>query len=113
MTPGQRMVCCQDHMERIATQILPLDTFRSGMRLLLPFVGQDEIDVPECQRRQGLLRLRLDELAAQVGRLPRERPHRRDRKAERHRLEGGDAPPARDRAGRGGEVGFRTRNASA
>ena len=68
------------------------------MRLVLPFVGQDEVDVAERERGQRLLGLGFDELAAQARRLPRKRLHRRDGEAERDRLEGGDPRPPGDAA---------------
>ena len=74
---------------------------------MLPLVGQDEIDVAERERGQRLLGLGLDELAAQAGRLARERLHRRDGEAERHRLEGGDPPPPGDAARGRGQLGLR------
>ena len=50
---------------------------RVAVRLVLPLVGQDEIDVPERERGQRLLRLGLDELAAEVGCISCECLHRR------------------------------------
>jgi hypothetical protein len=79
------------------------------VRLVGPFVGQDEVDVAERKRRQGLLRLRFHELAAKIGRLPSERAHRRYRELEGHGLERGDACSARNLARRSGEVGLRQR----
>ena len=66
---------------------------------MLPLVGQDEVHVSERERWQRLLGLAFDQLAAQIGRVPRERLHRRHGDVERDRLEGGDPPPPRHAAG--------------
>jgi hypothetical protein len=58
-------------------QVLTRDAFGPWKRLMLPLVGQHEVHVAERQRGQRLLRLCFDELAAQRGRLPRERLHGR------------------------------------
>ena len=106
MAPGGRMVGGQDEMDRVAVEVLAVDARRARARLVLPLVGQHEVDVPERQRGQRLLGLGLDELAAQAGRRAGERLHRRRRDADRHRLEGGDARQPGDAAGGCGELGL-------
>ena len=84
-----------------------VDARRPRVRLVLPLVGQHEVDVAERERGQRLLGLGLDELAAQAGRLARERLHRRQREPDRDRLEGGDAPSPGDAARGRRELGLR------
>ena len=79
---------------------------RPGERLVLPLVGQHEVDIAERERRERLLGLGLDQLAAQVGRLARERPDRGDGDAEADGLERGDPAAPRDAPGGGGELGL-------
>ena len=79
---------------------------RPRERLVLPLVGQHEVDVAERERGERLLGLGLDQLAAQVGRLARERPDRRHGHAQADRLERGDPAAAGDAAGGGGQVGL-------
>ena len=81
-------------------QVVAVDTGGPRQRLVLPLVGQHEIDVAQRERGQRLLGLGLDELAAQAGRLARERVHRRGGQAQRYRLERRD-PPAPGDAARG------------
>ena len=73
---------------------LAVDARRPRARLVLPLVGEHEVDVPERERGQRLLGLGLDELAAQVRRVARERPHRRDARAA-------SRPTGTRRSGRG------------
>ena len=87
----QRMVRGQHDVERVAAEVLAVHAGRPRMRLVLPLVGQHEIDVAERQRGQRLLGLGLDELAAQLGRRAGEVPDRGHGEAERDGLEGGDA----------------------
>ena len=82
VTPRRRVVLGQDEVDRVAAQVLAVDAGGSRERLVLPLVGQDQVDVPERERGQRLLGLGLDELAAQVGRLSRERLHRRHGEVE-------------------------------
>ena len=70
-----RVALGQDEADRVAVQVVAVDAGGPRVRLVLPLVGQDEIDVAERERGQRLLGLGLDELAAQAGRLPRERMH--------------------------------------
>jgi hypothetical protein len=83
-----------------------VDAGRAGVGLVVPLVGQDQVDVTQGERRQRRLGLGLDQLADQLGRRPRQRLHGRDRHLERHRLERGDAHPARHPAGRRGQPGL-------
>ena len=39
-------------VDRVAPQVLPVDARRSSVRLVRPFVGQDQVDVPDRQRRE-------------------------------------------------------------
>ena len=98
MAARGRVVRGQDEVDRVAVQVLAVDARGPRVRLVLPLVGQDEIDVAERERRQRLLGLGLDQLAAQAGRLARERLHRRDGEVERDRLERGDPRPPGDAA---------------
>ena len=101
----------QDEVDRVAQQLVALEAGRQPPRLVLPLVAEHEVDVAERERGQRLLGLGLDELAAQARRVARERLHRREREPQRDRLEAGDAPAARDRARRRGEVGLGERRA--
>ena len=96
MAARRRMVRGQHEVDRVAVQVVAVDAGGPRVRLVLPLVGQDEVDVAERQRRQRLLGLGLDELAAQAGRLARERAHGRDGEAQRGRLERGDPRPPGD-----------------
>ena len=107
MTLRRRVVCGQHEVNRVAAQVLAVDAGGSRVRLVLPLVGQDEIDVPEGERGQRLLRLGFDELAAEVRCISGECLHRRYREAERHRLEGGDSSPPGDPARGCGQLGLR------
>jgi hypothetical protein len=91
----------------IAPQVLALDPGWTCERLMLPLVCEHEIDVSEREHRERLLRLRLDELEAEIRRGATELLHRGNRKVERRRLEGGDSASAGDLAGGGGQVGLR------
>jgi drug/metabolite transporter (DMT)-like permease len=110
VTPRGRVVCGQDEPDRVVPEVLAVDAGGSRERLVLPLVGEHEIDVSERERRQRLLGFGFDELAAEVGRVARELLHRRHGEVERDRLEGGDPPragdPARSRRQLGlGELG--------
>ena len=85
-------------------EILAVDRDEARERLVLPLVADDQVDVADGQRRQRLLRLGLDQLAAEVRCVARERLHRGDGKVERGRLEGGDARPAGDTPRHRGEL---------
>ena len=102
-----RVVGGQHQVNRIPEEVLAVDAGRPSQRLMLPFVGQDEVDIAERERGQRLLGFGLDELAAQLGRLSGERPHRRDGQAERDRLEGRDPPAAGDAAPGRCQLGLR------
>ena len=95
-----RMALGQDEVDRVAVQVVAVDAGGPRERQVLPLVGQDEIDVAERERGQRRLGLGLDELAAQAGRVARERVHRRGGQAQRDGLERRD-PPAPDDAARG------------
>ena len=107
VAPRGRVARGQDEVDRVAVQVEPVDARRARVRLVLPLVGQDEVEVAERERGQRLLGLGLDELAAQAGRLARERLHRREREPDRDRLEGGDPPPPRDAARGRRQLGLR------
>jgi hypothetical protein len=74
---------------------------------VLPFVGEHEVDVPERERGQRPLGLRLHELAAQPGRIGFQPPHGGERDPQRDGLEGRDPRPPGDAARRGGQLGLR------
>jgi hypothetical protein len=61
------VVLGQDDVDRVAEQLVALEARREGARLVLPLVGEHDVDVAERERRDRLLRLGLDELAAQRG----------------------------------------------
>ena len=75
--------------------------------MVLPLVGQDEIHVPEHECRECRLRLGFHQLAAKVGCLSGERPHRRHRQTQRGGLEARDPAPPRDSPRGRGQVGLR------
>lgn len=107
VTSRCRMVFGEYDVDGVAAQILALDACGSRMRLLLPFVGEDEVDVAERERGQRFLRLRFDELAAKGGRVTCKRLHRGNRETERNGLEGGDASPPRNPTRRRSQLGLR------
>jgi hypothetical protein len=111
VTLERRVGLGQDDVDRVAQQLVALQARRQVARLVLPLVGEHDVDVAERERRDRLLRLGLDELAAQARRVAGERLDRRDRELEHHRLEAGHARPAGDCAGRGGQVGLGERGA--
>jgi hypothetical protein len=78
---------------------------------VLPLVAQHEVEVSESECGKGLLRLHLDQLAAESGCVARERLHGRQRQVHRYRLEPGDAATAGDGAGGRSQVGLRRRRA--
>jgi hypothetical protein len=90
---------------------VPLHGQRKPARLVLPFVGEYEVDVAERQRGERLLGLGLDQLAAQPRCIARQPLHRRYREPQHDRLKARDAATAGDRAGRRGEVGLGLRRA--
>ncbi len=103
----RRMVLGEHDVDGVAVQVLAVDAGRPGERLVLPLVGQDEIEVPERERRERLLGLGLDQLAPQLGRLARERPDRGHGQPEPDRLEGRDPAAPRHPAAGGGEIRLR------
>ena len=107
MAASSRVILGQDEVDGVDVEVPAVHARRPRVRLVLPFVGKDEIDVPERERGQRLLGLGFDELAAQVGRRSGERLHRRHREMERDRLKGGDSPPPGDPARGGGQLGLR------
>jgi drug/metabolite transporter (DMT)-like permease len=60
VTLRRRMVCREHEVHGVAPQVLAVDARGPRERLVLPLVGQDEIDVPESEHGQRLLGLRLD-----------------------------------------------------
>jgi hypothetical protein len=96
MAPHGWVVGRQDEVDRVRVEVLAVDARRPRARLVLPLVGEHDVDVPERQRGQRLLRLGLDELAAQAGRGARERLHRGRGDADRDRLERRDPGQPRD-----------------
>ena len=88
-------------------QVLALDARRARERLVLPLVGQHQVDVAQGQRGQRLLGLGLDQLAAEIGRVARECLHRRDGEVKGNRLERRDAGPPGDPPCGCGQVGLR------
>ena len=106
MAPRSRVSRGQDEADRVTVHVQAHDPGRPRMGLVLPLVGEHEVDVPERERRQRLLGLGLDELAAQVGRPAGERPHRRDGQPDGDGLEGGESPPPGDAARGRRELGL-------
>ena len=107
VAPRGRVVGGQDEVHRVLVEVLAVDARRPRARLVLPLVGQHDVDVPERERGQRLLGLGLDELAAQAGRRARERLHRGGGDPDRHRLEGGDPRQPGDAARGGGQLRLR------
>ena len=70
---ARRVVGGQDEVHRVAKQVVAVDAGGRRQRLVLPLVGEHEVDVAERERRQRLLGLGLDELAAQRGRVAAQR----------------------------------------
>ena len=101
------MILGEHDVDGVAVQVLAVDAGRAGERLVLPLVGQYEIEVPERQRRERLLGLGLDQLAPQVGRVARERPDRGHGQPEPDRLEGRDPAAPRHPADGGSEIRLR------
>ena len=79
--------------------------------LVAPLVAQHEVEVAQRQRGQGVLGLRLDQLAAQPRRLGRQRLDHRQGDAQRDGLEARDAAAPRDRPGGRGQVRLGERGA--
>ena len=101
---GRRVGLREHQPHRIEVQVLARDAGWTRQRLVLPLVGQDEVDVAEHEHRQRLLGLRLDELAAQSRGLAREGLHCGHGEHKRGRLERRDAAAAGHVAGRRGEL---------
>ena len=106
VAPRDRMVRGQHDADRVVAEVLAGHARGPRQRLVLPFVGQHEVDVAECKRRQRLLGLGLDQLAAQRRCVAREGLHGRHGETQRDRLEGGDSAPPRDPPRRGGQLGL-------
>jgi len=82
-------------------EVVALDAGGPRVRLVLPFVGEHEIEVAERERGQRDLGLRLDQLAAQARCFLREHEHGRDGQAVGDRLERRDpASPCNRACGR-------------
>ena len=94
-------------MHGIAVQVHPVDVGGAGAGLVLPLVAQHQVHVAQLQRGQRVLGLGLPELAAQLRVLARQLAHRGYGHLQRHRLERGDPPAPRDRAGGSGQVALR------
>jgi drug/metabolite transporter (DMT)-like permease len=107
----RRMPGGQDEVHRVSEQLVALQAGGQPPRLVPPLVAQHEVDVAQRQGGQRLLGLGLDQLATQPWRVARERLHRGQGEAQRHRLEPGDPAPARDGAGGRGQVGLGERHA--
>lgn len=76
--PARRWVLGrQDEVHRVLEELVALHARGQPPGLMLPLVAQHEVDVADRQRGQRLLGLRLDELAAQPGRVAPERIDRR------------------------------------
>ena len=105
------MVRGQDDVHLVAEQVVAVDAVREPHRLVLPLVAEHEVEVAEGERRQRLLGLGLEHLAAQARRVARQRLDGRERDAQQHRLEACDAPAAGDRPRGSREVGLGDRRA--
>lgn len=103
---GERMAGRECDAHRVHEQLVPFDALRARPRKGVPLVGEHEVEVAEREGGKRVLRLGLDELAAQFGGAAGEGGDRGRGDAERHGLERGDPPPPGDPAGRGGEVGL-------
>jgi hypothetical protein len=106
VAPRRRVAVRQDEADRIGAEVFAVHPGRPRMRLVLPLVGQHEVDVAERERGQRLLGLGLDQLAPQRRGLAGERLHRRDGEPERDGLEGGDPAAPGDPAGGGRQLGL-------
>jgi hypothetical protein len=90
----------------VAVELVAVDAGQPRVRLLLPLVGQHEVDAAEGELGQGVLGLGLHELATQARRLARERRHGRHGDAQRGGLEGGDAAAPDHACRAGGQLGL-------
>ena len=111
METGRRVPGGEEDAHAVAHQLVSFDAGGHAARLVLPLVAEDEIDVGESKRGEGLLGLDLDELQTQARRQPTQRLNRRQRQPQQHGLEPGDAGAAGDGARRCGKVGLRDRRA--
>ena len=94
METSRRVPGGEEDSHAVAHQLVSLDAGGHAARLVLPLVAEDEIDVAESKRGQGLLGLDLDELQAQARRQPPQRLNRGQRQPEQ-------APTRTRRCGRG------------
>jgi hypothetical protein len=98
VTARHRVVSGEDEIDRLAVQVVALHPCGPRVWLVLPLVGQDQVDVAERERGQRLFGLGLHELAAQPRRFARERTDGRHREPEAHRLKRRDTAPSGDAA---------------
>ena len=88
----------QDHVHAVAEQLVGIEPRGQPQRLVRPLVAEHEVHVAEREGGQRLLRLRLDQLAAQARGVARQRLHRGNRKPKGDRLKAGDPTAAGDGA---------------
>jgi hypothetical protein len=96
VAPGGRVVLRQHDVDGIAVKVATLDPRRPRVGQAVPFVAQHQVDVAQRERRQRLLGLGLDQLAAQAGSVAGERCDGGGREPDGHRLKGGDLSPPGD-----------------
>jgi hypothetical protein len=94
----RRVALRHEQVHGVIEQRMAVDAHRELDRLVLPLVAEHEVDVAERQRGQRLLGLGLDNPAAQPREVALEPQDRRQRDAQEHRLEPGDAAAAGDGA---------------
>jgi hypothetical protein len=88
----------QDHVHAVAEQFVGIEPCGQAQRLVRPLVAEHEVHVAEREGGQRLLRLRLNQLAAQPRRVARECLHRGDRQPKGDRLKAGNPTAAADGA---------------
>jgi len=96
----------QDEVDAVGEEVVAVDAGRQPARLVLPLVGEHEVEVADRERGQRDLGLLLDDLAAQARRVAREGVHGGQGQVEDDGLEPGDARAAGDGPGGRGEVGL-------
>jgi hypothetical protein len=111
VTARRRMAGREDEADGVVQEVVAAQPGRDAPRPVAPFVADDEIDVAERERGQRVLGLGLDELAAKPRRVAGQRLHRRQRDAQRDRLEAGDPRAPGHRARGRGEVRLGPRGA--
>jgi hypothetical protein len=105
------MATRQDQVDRVVEQVVAPHALGHPHRVLPPLVPEHQVDVAQRQRRQRLLGLPVDHLAAQPRRLAREPSDRGQRDLQRDGFKAGDPPPAGDGARCGGQVRLGERGA--